>query len=49
MTPFGGLYVTPLQRVWGDWPIIEIHDAGHLNCIYKRQFIDGIVDWVEKN
>jgi pimeloyl-ACP methyl ester carboxylesterase len=47
--PIRGLYVTPLQAVRTDWPVVEIKDAGHLNCIFKRQFIAEIVKWVDMN
>ncbi|HWB08994.1 MAG TPA: alpha/beta hydrolase [Pirellulales bacterium] len=36
------LYVTPLQKVRDDWPVIEIDDANHINCILKEQFQDEI-------
>jgi pimeloyl-ACP methyl ester carboxylesterase len=36
------LYVTPLQRVRRDWPVIEIKDANHINCILKEQFQEEI-------
>jgi pimeloyl-ACP methyl ester carboxylesterase len=47
--PIKELYVTPLQAVREDWPVIEIKDAGHLNCIFKRQFTEEIVKWIEMN
>ncbi|HEV3342505.1 MAG TPA: alpha/beta fold hydrolase [Pirellulales bacterium] len=37
------LYVAPLEKVRSDWPIIEIKDANHINCILKEQFQDEIV------
>lgn len=46
--PVKGLYVAPLRRFRPDWPIIEIHDAGHLNCIVKDQFRREIAAWVRK-
>ena len=32
------MYVEPLRRVRPDWPEHIVHDAGHLNCIVKRDF-----------
>jgi pimeloyl-ACP methyl ester carboxylesterase len=46
--PVKQLYVTPLQKVRKDWPIIEITDAGHLDCIFKPQFKAEIGAWVRK-
>ncbi|MEW6358713.1 MAG: alpha/beta hydrolase [Planctomycetota bacterium] len=40
--PVKPLYVAPLQQVRPDWPVIEIQDAGHLNCIMKTQFKEEI-------
>lgn len=47
--PVRRLYVDPLLAVRNDWPVVEIADAGHLNCILKKQFLDAVVDWVAKN
>ena len=47
--PVKRLYVDPLQTARHDWPVIEIQDAGHLNCIFKQQFIDEVVEWVDAN
>jgi pimeloyl-ACP methyl ester carboxylesterase len=47
--PVRRLYVTPLESVRKDWRIIEIEDAGHLNCIAKPRFAEAIVEWLEKN
>lgn len=47
--PMKRLYVAPLQRVRGDWQVIEIQGAGHLNCIFKKQFIDEIEKWLDTN
>jgi hypothetical protein len=30
-----------------DWPVIEIKDAGHLNCIVKPQFKDDLKKWLD--
>lgn len=45
--PCKALYVDPLHRVRGDWPIVVIQDAGHLTCIAKEQFKDELVKWIE--
>jgi pimeloyl-ACP methyl ester carboxylesterase len=42
------LYVKPLQTVRKDWPVIEIKDGDHLNCILKPQFKDEIHKWLTK-
>jgi len=47
--PVKALYVTPLQAVRKDWRVIEIPDAGHIDCITKPDFIDGISAWVNRN
>lgn len=47
--PVKRLYVAPLQQVRKDWPVVEIEDAGHLNCILKKQFKDELTGWVRKN
>jgi len=47
--PTKGLYVTPLERVRKDWPVVEIKDAGHLNCIIKPQFKKAIEAWLAKH
>jgi pimeloyl-ACP methyl ester carboxylesterase len=44
--PVKKLYVAPLQAVRKDWPVVEIPGAGHLNCIFKQEFIEGIVHWL---
>ena len=47
--PTKRLYVTPLEQARKDWPIIEIKNAGHLNCIIKPGFKEAIVDWLAKH
>lgn len=37
------LYVTPLEKVRSDWPVVEIKDANHISCVVKTQFQDEIV------
>ena len=46
--PIKRLYVAPLQRVRKDWAVIEIEDAGHLNCVVKAQFKEVIAEWLDK-
>jgi pimeloyl-ACP methyl ester carboxylesterase len=46
--PVKRLYVAPLQRVRKDWAVIEIGDAGHLNCVVKAQFKEEIAEWLNK-
>jgi pimeloyl-ACP methyl ester carboxylesterase len=47
--PMRKLYVVPLQKVRNDWQVIEIQGAGHLNCIFKKQFIEEIEKWLVMN
>ena len=47
--PMKKLYVEPLESVRGDWRVIEIEGAGHLSCIFKKQFIDEIEKWLDIN
>jgi len=47
--PVKQLYVVPLERVRKDWPVIEIPDAGHINCIAKTQFRDEIKRWLDNH
>lgn len=35
--PTKRLYVTPLEQVRRDWPVVEIKDAGHLRSRVTRQ------------
>lgn len=42
------LYVAPLEVLRKDWPVVEIKDAGHINCILKPQFQDEIQKWLAK-
>jgi pimeloyl-ACP methyl ester carboxylesterase len=36
--PMKRLYVAPLRPKRPDWPVVEIADAGHINCIIKKPF-----------
>ncbi|HZV06692.1 MAG TPA: alpha/beta hydrolase [Gemmataceae bacterium] len=47
--PIKRLYVAPLRQIRKDWPVIEIKDANHINCIVKRQFQEEIAAWLKKN
>jgi pimeloyl-ACP methyl ester carboxylesterase len=47
--PVKRLYVAPLEQARKDWPVVEIKDAGHLNCIVKPQFKNAIADWLAKH
>ena len=47
--PTRRLYVAPLEKARPDWKVIEIQGAGHLNCIFKKQFIDEIEKWLTLN
>jgi pimeloyl-ACP methyl ester carboxylesterase len=46
--PVKRLYVAPLQRARKDWAVIDIGDAGHLNCVVKAQFKEEIGEWLDK-
>ena len=46
--PVKRLYVDPLQRVRNDWPVTVIEGAGHINCIFKSQFQEGLEKALEK-
>ena len=47
--PTKRLYVTALEQVRKDWPVVEIKDAGHLNCIVKPEFKEAIASWLSKH
>jgi len=47
--PMRRLYVDPLREVRNDLQVIEIQDAGHLNCIFKKQFIEELEKWLDMN
>jgi pimeloyl-ACP methyl ester carboxylesterase len=42
------LYVEPLSRI-RDWPVVEIKDAGHFNCIFKDEFKQEVKKWLDGN
>lgn len=41
--PLRKMYVEPLPGIRPDWPIVEIADAGHLNCVLKPQFREELL------
>jgi pimeloyl-ACP methyl ester carboxylesterase len=47
--PCKRMYVDPLGPVRDDWPIVLINGDGHMNCIVKQQFKQGLLDWIDKN
>jgi pimeloyl-ACP methyl ester carboxylesterase len=47
--PCKRMYVDPIQTVRTDWPVVVVEGAGHINCVLKEQFKQGLVDWIEKN
>jgi pimeloyl-ACP methyl ester carboxylesterase len=40
--PCRRMYVGPLQQMRADWPVTVIDDAGHINCVAKKQFRDEL-------
>jgi pimeloyl-ACP methyl ester carboxylesterase len=46
--PVKSLCVEPLSRVRQDWPVIEIADAGHFNCIVKKEYREELGAWLRK-
>jgi pimeloyl-ACP methyl ester carboxylesterase len=46
--PVKRLYVDPLQRIRSDWPVTVIEGAGHINCVVKSQFKEGLLKALEK-
>src|SRR5262249_4176976 len=44
--PVNSLYVKPPKQARNDWPVIEIKDAGHLNCVAKPDFKIEIQKWI---
>jgi pimeloyl-ACP methyl ester carboxylesterase len=47
--PLNRATVAPLRAVRPDWPVVEIKNAGHMNCIIKKEFAEAIVAWLDKN
>ncbi len=46
--PVKRLYVAPLRHARPDWPVVEIEDAGHINCIVKPQFRSAVTGWIKE-
>jgi pimeloyl-ACP methyl ester carboxylesterase len=46
--PVNRFFVGPLRLARRDWTVIEINDAGHLNCIFKTQFKEEIANWLDE-
>jgi pimeloyl-ACP methyl ester carboxylesterase len=46
--PVKELYVKPLRKVRGDWPVVEIKDGDHLTCVSRPQFKEEIYKWLTK-
>jgi pimeloyl-ACP methyl ester carboxylesterase len=46
--PCRGLYVIPLQKMRKDWPVVEIKNAGHLDCVIKQELKDEIKKWLDQ-
>jgi hypothetical protein len=44
--PCRRMYVEPLEKIRADWKVEVIDGAGHLNCIVKEQFKEGVVKWI---
>ena len=47
--PCREMYVQPLERIRPDWGVTVIPDAGHITCVTKPQFKDGLIDWLQKD
>jgi hypothetical protein len=47
--PMKKLFVEPLQTVRKDWDVVVIKDAGHINCLLKPQFKEGLLAWLKQN
>jgi len=47
--PVKRLYVAALERARKDWPVVEIKEAGHLNCIVKPQFKEALARWLSQH
>jgi len=47
--PVNNMYVAPLRQARADWPIVEIKDAGHLNCVAKAEFKQQLQKWLDNH
>jgi pimeloyl-ACP methyl ester carboxylesterase len=45
--PTRQMYVEPLHVARPDFPVTVIEGAGHLNCIVKPEFKDGLKTWLD--
>ncbi len=45
--PVKKMYVEPLLKVRDDWPVVDVKGAGHITCIFKSEFREEIVKWVD--
>jgi pimeloyl-ACP methyl ester carboxylesterase len=41
--------VMPLRQVRPDWPVVEVKGAGHMSCIWNKEFRNALVAWLDKN
>ncbi len=46
--PVRNLYVTPLQKARPDWHVTIVKGAGHINCIFRRDFKDALKTWLDR-
>ena len=46
--PVEKLYVFPLMQIRPDWPLTKIAAAGHITCVMKPDFRDGVVKAIAK-
>lgn len=46
--PVKKLYVDPLSKIRGDWPVTVIPNAGHVACVTKPEFREAVVKAEEK-
>ena len=47
--PIQKQYVEPLKELRSDWNVVQIADAGHLTCVFKPEFRDAVVSWIDSN
>lgn len=48
LDPVDRLYVAPLTKVRPDWQVLRIEGAGHINCIFKQEFREAVVQTVAR-
>jgi alpha-beta hydrolase superfamily lysophospholipase len=49
LDPVRRMCVLPLQQVRKDWDVVDIKGAGHITCIFNKEFREAIVAWVDAN